>query len=257
MEISRPFPLRYHSLMNALWLTRMCAYKQSSEVFESAKRLVAFKIERESVLLRRYRQPAFIPNLAPATIIRDVLLIEARAAKHFRRAFRTLISPELGFKGRTPGGRDPVNKLLDVGYHHVTHIVRKFLETRDVPPALSLLHVARKSDSSPLAYDLVELFRADIVDAEVLRFLRLKKKPLVTADTEIAHFLHEVNERIGRPYYLKDFCRCHAYRYYMELQMLKFIAAVNHGEPFEPVRLPARHETRCRLTQESAVVSSA
>lgn len=134
--------------------------------------------------------------------------------------------------------------------------MRKFLEAREVPAALGLLHVARKSDSSPLAYDLVELFRADTVDAEVLRFLRLKKKPLVTADKEIAHFLHEINERIERPHYLKDFCRCHSYRYYMEVQMLKFIAAVNHGKPFEPVHLPARHEGRCRLTANKAMLVS-
>src|SRR3989344_1350434 len=257
METSRPYFIRYHSSMNALWLTRMCAYKHSPQALTTAKRLIGFKIERESVLLRRYKQLTFTPDFAPARTIGNVLLIEARAAKHFRHAFRLLISPKIDFVGRTPGGRDLVNKLLDIGYHHVTNIVRKFLEARDVPAALGLLHVARKSDSAPLAYDLVELSRADTVDAEVLRFLRLKKKPLVTADKEVAHFLHEINERIERPHYLKDFCRCHSYRYYMEVQMLKFISAVNHVQPFEPMLLPARHETRCQLTQEQAVLSSA
>ncbi len=131
------------------------------------------------------------------------------------------------------------------------------LEQQEISPALGLLHVARNADSAPLAYDLVEMFRADIVDAEVLRFLRLKKKVLTTVEQrDIGHFLHEVNERLQRQHYLRDFKMCHVYRYYMELQILKFIKAVNHGEIFEPLHLPTRHDTRC-LTPTTSVVSSA
>ncbi|OHA90846.1 MAG: hypothetical protein A2832_00825 [Candidatus Zambryskibacteria bacterium RIFCSPHIGHO2_01_FULL_44_22b] len=34
----------------------------------------------------------------------------------------------------------------------------------------------------------------------------------------------------------------------MEVQILKFVKAVNHKEVFEPLKLPARHESRCDLT---------
>ena len=51
----------------------------------------------------------------------------------------------------------------------------QILEKYDVSPALGILHVARASKSAPLAYDLVEMFRADIVETEVLKFLRIKK----------------------------------------------------------------------------------
>lgn len=141
---------------------------------------------------------------------------------------------------------DIANRLLDIGYHHITAIVKKLLDGHDISAALGILHSARAADSAPLAYDLVELFRADIIDTEVLRFLHLKKKPLVMpTQQDIAHFLHEVNERLERKHYLKDFKMCHSYRYYMELQVLKFIKAVNHKQAFVPLYLPTRHDVRC------------
>jgi CRISPR-associated endonuclease Cas1 len=244
--------------MNALWITRMAAYKYSAQSVESAKRLIWLKIERKKVLLRRYKRKAGIPDMAAARSIQDVLLTEARAAKSFWREFRELLPPWCEFHGRKPGASDFANRLLDLGYHHVTNIVCKLLEAHEVSPALGLLHVARATNSAPLAYDLVELFRADIVDAEVLRYTRLKKKPLlIVGQHDIAHFLHEINERLERKYYLKDFRACHTYRYYMELQVLKFISAVNHRQTYEPLILPHRHDMRCRrLTGQNDIVDS-
>jgi CRISPR-associated endonuclease Cas1 len=240
--------------MNALWITRMSDYKHSPLALESAKRLIKVKIAQETALLRRYQRPVFKADFSQIQTVGDILLTEARAARYFWRHFSELLPEGSGFLGRQPGAADPVNKLLDVGYHHVTGIVRKFLDERDVPVALGLLHVARTSASAPLAYDLVELFRADTVDAEALRFFRLKKKPLRTADEEIAHFLAKLNERLTRLHYLKNFGQCHTYRYYMELQILKFVKAVDHGEVFAPLHLPARHDTRC-LTSRKPVLS--
>ena len=110
---------------------------------------------------------------------------------------------------------------------------------------LGIFHIARNSDSQPLAYDLVEMFRSDIVDAEVLRFLRLKKKKPEKINDQISHFLYEINKKLDKKFYLKDFHRCHSYKYYMEVQILKFIKAVNHKQIFEPITLPQRHENRC------------
>lgn len=231
--------------MNALWLTRMCAYKHTPEALESAKQLIGMKIERESALLARYGDEPFVADFSTAKTISDVLITEAHAARHFWRAFRSLLPAGWEFHAREPHAHDPVNKLLDVGYHRITGIVRSYLLERDVPASLGLLHVARRSTSEPLAYDLVELFRADTVDAELLRFVRLKKKPLTSVDSEIAHFLHELHERLNRRYYLRDFKQCHTYHYYMQVQMLKFIHAINHQDMFSPIKLPDRHESRC------------
>jgi CRISPR-associated endonuclease Cas1 len=243
--------------MNALWITHMSAYKYSPLCLEAAKSLVAIKVGRQSVLLKKYHRASVAVDFSNARAVADISLEEARAAKRYWSEFKLLL-PQYARFNRQARATDTVNRLLDIGYHHTTNIVRKILESHDISPALGIMHVARKSDSAPLAYDLVELFRADIVDTEVLRFLRLKKKLIISIDQrEIGHFLHEINERIEHLHYLRDFRQCHTYRYYMELQILKFISAVNHASAFEPLHLPSRHDGRCGyLTPSAPVVSS-
>lgn len=234
----------------------MCAYKNSACHLKSAKQLVGLKIQRQHVLLNKYKRKLVLPDTENATTLQQVLLLEARAAKEFWRGFSDLLLPHFNFPGRRPRADDVVNILLDVGYHHLATVVKKMLKEHSIPTDMGLLHVARNADSAPLVYDLMEIFRADVVDAEVLRFLRLKKKGIqVLEQKDIAHFLHEVNERLERKYYLRVFNGCQTYRYYMELQILKFIKAVNHNEVFEPLHLPTRHDVRCKLTTIPHVLS--
>jgi hypothetical protein len=85
-----------------------------------------------------------------------------------------------------------------------------------------------------------------LVDKEVLKYLRLKKVPLSTIEQQdIRYFIHRLQKRMSRKYFLRDFAQCHTYHYYMELQIMKFIKAVNHKEIFMPLHLPQRHEIRC------------
>ncbi len=223
----------------------MCAYKHSPLGLESAKQIIEHKTRRESALLSHFGIESFPVDISHAQHIQELLLIEARAARHLWKHFRELLPNEYYFPGRVPGAKDVSNRLLDVGFHHLTNNVAAYLNARDVSTSLGLLHVPRTSDAAPLAYDLVELFRADIVDAEVLRYLRLKKKPITDPNTHIPHFLHEVNERLNRRHYLKDFKQCHTYRYYIELQILRFIHSVDHQRCFTPIALPDRHDSRC------------
>lgn len=232
--------------MNALWLERMSRYRNGEHCVPTAQRIVEIKIHRRSILLRRYHMPTYPKSALPAESLNAVRLYEARAAKHFWKQYALLLPDWIQFSGRQPHRNDIGNILLDIGYHHITNLIEKTLETRRVSPALGLMHIAGTRNSAPLAYDLVELFRADLVDAEVLRFFRLKKRPFNKVTSEhIGHLLHEVNERLERKYYLRDFKQCHTYRYYLELQIIKFIKAVNRKEIFEPLHLPARHESRC------------
>lgn len=139
-----------------------------------------------------------------------------------------------------------VNALLDLGYHNLTHQVINILKKYDIFPAPALFHVAHRSKSTPLAYDLVEMFRADIVEMQVLKFLRQKKQPLVSLHPkDIAIFLSRINRRLERKYFIKQFGYCQTYKYYMELQVLAFVKAVNHKTVFIPLSLPVRHESRC------------
>lgn len=239
-------PFCYHKNMNALWLNRIVAYKNSPMCIESIRRLIGLKIERQGNLLGKYKKKPYISNINNMMSTQDILLEEARSAKYFWRHFRDLIAIQTTFLGRVPHSKDVTNHMLDIGYHHLTNMVKKILEQHSIPSAIGLLHIAKEMSSAPLAYDIVEMFRADVIDTEVLRFLRLKKKKFETLEQEdVGHFLHEVNERLEQEFFLKDFKICHKYCYYMELQIVRFIKAINHNEVFEPFYLPTRHEDRC------------
>ncbi len=150
------------------------------------------------------------------------------------------------FKNRQHGQTDITNRLLDIGYHHITNLVKKILEKYNIEPGLGILHIPHETNSAPLAYDLVEIFRSDIVDTEALRFLRLKKKPFLQLEQKyVAYFLHRINKRLAQKHFVEVFGQCCSYEYYVELQILRFIKAVNHKEIFDPVYLPNRHDMRC------------
>ncbi len=239
-------PFCYPYSMNALWLTRFSAYRYSPLALPSATKVIGHKVARSFILLHQHHVQKEAPLSSNYSTLKDLLLFEARSARIYWRAFRQLIPPWCTFIGRNPQSKDVVNHLLDIGYHHLASAIRALLEKHDIPTALALIHVARTNHSDPLVYDLMELFRADVVDAEVMRFLNLKKKPVIElTQKEIAHFLHEVNERLERLYYVRNFKSCEPYRYYMELQILRFISAIDHKKIFEPLTLPARHEDRC------------
>lgn len=243
----------YDTYMNALWIERMFRYKESENSLSSALEIIKHKTERERALLRH-----FSVDSEPEPIPRDlttesILLYEARSAHSFWTGFRRLLDRQPNFTGRVPGGEDPCNTLLDIGFHHLTTIVRELLAKHDVSPAPGILHVAHRAAAAPLAYDLVELFRADVVDAEVARYFRLKKKPVSDISDEISRFVYELNKRLDRPHYIQTFSQCHTYRYYMELQILHFIRAVHENKVFVPLSLPDRHDSRC-LTHRNGVV---
>lgn len=180
-----------------------------------------------------------------ASTIEEARLCEARFARDYWSQIRRILK-HVDFPGRQPRLRDPANLLLDIGYHHVTNKVKSILERHDMDYSLGLFHRAGSSQAAPLAYDLVELFRADTVDAELLRFFRLKKKYVQEVkNEEIAIFLNRLNNRISKSYYLQDFHACRSYAYYMELQILHFSKAVSEKKVFQPLYLPKRHEDRC------------
>lgn len=231
--------------MNALWVTRLCAYKHSPLHIVTARRIIDVKMARRHTLLRRLHVTHSPPEIV-TTSVSEILLLEAREAKVYWQHFRKLLPHWSDFEGRKPRDRDVTNHLLDIGYHHLATLVKKQLEAHGIPSIMGLLHSPRASASTPLVYDLMEMFRADVVEAELLRYLRMKKKPVIEiGQKDIGCFLHSINNRIERKYYLRSFQQCHTYRYYMELQLLKFIKAVNHKEEFTALTLPSRNENRC------------
>ncbi len=232
--------------MNAIWITRISNYKNTKNCFISAEKIMNLKNQRRELLMKKYS--VLVPHIRLTNNIdpQKIMLAEGRAAKLFWKKFALILPGWCEFRRRYPGSNDMVNHLLDMGYHHITNTVKKIFKKYDISSALGILHVARKSASAPLAYDLVEMFRADIVETEVLKFFRMKKRPLEKLSLkDIPIFLYRINKRLDHKYFIKQFGQCHTYRYYMELQILKFVKAVNHKEVFSPLCLPSRHDTRC------------
>lgn len=234
--------------MNALWISRIADYIHTKEVLYTAKKIISIKTKAQNTLLKRSKLHTRENTIAiyRTKNIQELLLEEARHAKYFWVNYKKLLPQWTGFTHRTQHGEDVVNKLLDIGYHHITNVIKNICKEKDISTAVGFLHVAHKSTSEPLVYDLVELFRSDIVDREVLTFVRAKKKEINTLESKhIAHFVFKIKRRLQKKVYLKECKQCETYLYYMDLQITHLIKAVNHGEIFEPFVLPERHENRC------------
>lgn len=232
--------------MNALWLERICSYRHGGEYLETCRRLIDIKVRQSYILLHKYDCKPYTYKFPEILTYPKILLYEGRVAKQYWKLYKTILPTWTHFKGRKPHALDIVNRLLDIGYHHITQKVIHLLDTHEVSSAVGLLHRAHKSTSHPLVYDLVELFRADLVDEFLIHFVRQTKKPIDTLTSKhISRFLHNINLLCKKKHYLRDFKQCHTYEYYMELQVLKLIKAINHKEVFNPIILPSRHDDRC------------
>lgn len=144
-----------------------------------------------------------------------------------------------------PHNKDTANTLLDIGYHTLAGIIQKKCEKLDIPTEVGLFHVAQSAHARPLVYDLMECFRAVIVDEPLLVFLRKKKQPLVVDQTAISHYVHHLYEVLDRKYYHRNRRACVSLSYWIDLILLEFRSAVSERRPFSPDWMPARHETRC------------
>jgi CRISPR-associated endonuclease Cas1 len=234
--------------MNALWLNKILYYKNSTYLLKTCKNILSVKIDREIVLAKKYKKLLEKEGtLEEIKSLEELFLYEARSAKKSWKIIKELLPKEYGFKGRVQHGEDVTNKLLDIGFHHLATIVKKSIESHSIPPEIGFFHKAHSSKSTPLVYDTMEMFRSDIVVSTVLSFLRQKKKILKTLEQkDIAKFIYQINKKLEKKFYIKEFVVCQTYLYYIDLQILRLIKAVNSHTVFNPVVLPKRHETRCQ-----------
>lgn len=97
--------------------------------------------------------------------------LEGAAAALYWRAFAELVPPQWSFQQRVAHpAPDPVNALLSLGYSLLYHCVGGLLGARGLDARLGFLH-APGGNHMALASDLMEAFRAQVVDATVLRLL--------------------------------------------------------------------------------------
>jgi len=172
---------------------RLAQFNKDSDpefCFLQGKTILAAKIENQrQVLLRHtldYPGPQDQVEPAVATLqsccrrihaaadLHQLLGIEGEAAAAYWQAFPHLLTAEgITFPGRRKRPPpDPVNAVLSFGYTLLTTRLVSALQARGFDPWVGFLHMETYGHPS-LALDLLELFRAPVVDRLAIRLFNL------------------------------------------------------------------------------------
>lgn len=104
----------------------------------------------------------------------QILGIEGNAAKVYFQMLSYFFIGDLKFTGRKQHpAPDPVNALLSLGYTMLTNMLTGFLISRGFEVGIGNLHTVQMCRES-LSLDLVEQFRAPIVDRFVVKYCNLR-----------------------------------------------------------------------------------
>jgi len=206
-----------------------------------AKAIVRAKIVNSKILLQRYTRRHGLTALnseireidgalqkVETAENHEVLLgMEGFASACYFSAVRKLVSGDWGFEKREKQPpRDPVNSLLSYGYTILFYNMYAMIRKHGLHPYAGFLHGLKPGHPS-LVSDLIEEFRAPVVDAMVLGLISrgsLRKEdfimpeddgsPCLLGDDARKVFLHafeaKMNSRITHPQtgYKVDYRRC-------------------------------------------------
>ena len=160
-------------------------------VLGMARLIVEAKVHNQHQVLVRFRQdePGDQPRINEAATAIEQLLpdircscdidrlrgLEGASARAYWGAFDELLKVEgVRFEGRRKHPPpDPVNALLSFGYVLLTSALHSMLDGLGFDPFLGFFHVETYGRPS-LALDLVEPFRAPVIDRFVVRTFNLK-----------------------------------------------------------------------------------
>ena len=184
----------------------------------TARTIVQAKLKNSRVLLRRQRRRLDSPLLEQVLQTLDYLATQAAeaetcdrlmgfegagAAQYFSAYGECLTNPDFVFTARTrrPPG-NPVNAMLSFGYQVLWNHLLSLIELQGLDPYYACLHQGTERHAA-LASDLIEEFRAPIVDSLVLWLINTR---VVDAQNDFDYrdggcFLNDT----GRKKYLKAF----------------------------------------------------
>jgi len=105
----------------------------------------------------------------PIDAVRELLLsIEGRAAHYYWQALERVLPEEYGWPGRAGrDAQDPVNAALNYGYGILYAQIERAIILAGLDPYAGYIHADRPGKPS-LVYDLIEPFRAPVVDRTVV-----------------------------------------------------------------------------------------
>ncbi|CCQ94189.1 CRISPR-associated endonuclease Cas1 2 [[Clostridium] ultunense Esp] len=139
------------------------------------------EIESEIAGMERYlKELKRIEERKLEEVRQTILSLEAHAAHHYWRGVERLIQDKIpSFKGREKwDAQDPVNMMLNYGYGVLGAKVLGAIVRAGLEPYAGFIHADRSGKPS-LRFDLVEEFRAPIVDRVVISLLSKGFKPEV------------------------------------------------------------------------------
>ena len=118
-----------------------------------------------------------LPDKTPLDKIRlQIMAYEGNAAQSYWQQFKTLVADETDFEKREhQGARDLVNMLLNYGYGILYGRMWSAVLNARLNPSVSFLHTPQYNKPT-LVFDMVEVFRAPIVDRSILALINRQEK---------------------------------------------------------------------------------
>jgi CRISPR-associated protein Cas1 len=180
----------------------------------------------------------------------QLLGIEGSAARMYFKVYRCAFRPELGFSRRVRRPpKDPVNALLSLGYTFLGHAMMAALEVVGLDPYLGFFH-SEKYGRPALALDLIEEFRAPIVDSLVLMLLNcnmIHTKNFSQSSTSgevrlndkgMHIFLEKFSQKLDKPLKTREIGRAISYRKHFEVQARKLAHLIDGTDTqYKPFRI--------------------
>lgn len=226
-----------------------------------ARAIVSGKIRNQRVMAQRLnrRRPALQAQAtlddmnqalrkAKGAQALDVLMgIEGQAARQYFGLLRKAFDPGWAFTKRTRRPpKDPVNALLSLGYTFLGHAIMSALEVVGLDPYLGFFH-AEKYGRPALALDLVEEFRAPIVDSLTLSLFNhrlldekdfqpaVKGDGIYLSDKGLRIFITKFNQRLESQVTPRSLGRKISYRKLFEVQARKLVHLIQgRSDTYKP-----------------------
>lgn len=225
-----------------------------------AQAIVAGKIRNAVAFCRRQRRlsrdgkqhahamEALLPKVPTATTLDQLMGYEGSAAALYYRVLRSLFKTDMGFQRRQAHPpTDPVNALLSLGYTLLYNQMFAAVNIVGLDPYQGFFH-QRKHGHAALASDLIEEWRAIIVDSVVLTVINrreIKRDDFQSAERglrlskpALQRFVTRYDARVRETVYVPAIKGKTPYRRMFELQVRQLVQALNGAQAtYEPFQI--------------------
>lgn len=222
----------------------------------SNTRTLLQRIVRRGSVLQRVQAAGdvlkkIIGQLDGARSLEELRGYEGAAAAQYFAVWPELVGEAWGFEGRKrQPPPDPVNSLLSFGYTILFYNIYSLLRVHGLHPHIGIYHALRDGHAA-LASDMMEEFRAPIVDATVLSLIHRKQVhpqdfqwpqetglPCLLTDQARQRVTHAFEAALNRPIAHPDAAERCDYRRAIALQIRRLVAVVQGDrqgyQPFIP-----------------------